>query len=147
MNIVERFMAYAAAFEDAYASDDWSKLDPYFTADAVYETIAEPPFGGCVEGRDAITANFRQVCGAFDRRFDSRTVELLTTPVDRGGNVWFRWAAVYTLAGAPTLRMEGEETAVFAGDRIRRLEDRMPIETVQRTQAYLAEHDGQLKPL
>ena len=146
MNIIDRFTAYAAAFEDAYAGDDWAKLDPFFTEDAVYETFAEPPFGGSIDGREAIKAHFRQICTAFDRRFDSRAVELLTPPVDRGGTVWFRWAAIYTLAGAPALRMEGEETAVFEGDRIRRLEDRMPPATVQSTQAYLAEHGAKLKP-
>jgi hypothetical protein len=147
MSIVDRFNAYAAAFEDAYASDDWSKLDPFFTEDAVYETFADPPFGGLIEGREAIRANFQQICAGFDRRFDSRAVEFLTPPVDRGGKVWFRWAAIYTLAGLPALRMEGEETAVFEGDRIRRLEDRMPAATVQSTQAYLAEHGAKLKPL
>jgi len=147
MSIVDRFTAYAAAFEDAYASDDWSKLDPFFTEDAVYETFADPPFGGLIEGREAIKAHFKQICAAFDRRFDSRTVELLTPPADRGGKVWFRWAAVYTLAGAPTLRMEGEETAVFEADRVRRLEDRMPAATVQSAQSYLAEHGAKLKPL
>jgi len=146
MNIIDRFTAYAAAFEDAYAGDDWAKLDPFFTEDAVYETFAEPPFGGSIAGREAIKAHFKQICTAFDRRFDSRAVELLTPPVDRGGTVWFRWAAIYTLAGAPALRMEGEETAVFEGDRIRRLEDRMPPATVQSTQAYLAEHGAKLKP-
>ena len=147
MSIVERFTAYAAAFEDAYASDDWSKLDPFFTEDAIYETIADPPFNGSVAGREGIKTHFKQFCAGFDRRFDSRAVELLTPPVDRGGAVWFRWAAIYTLAGVPALRMEGEETAVFAGDRIRRLEDRMPTATVQGTQAYLAEHGAKMKPM
>ncbi|HVM95226.1 MAG TPA: nuclear transport factor 2 family protein [Candidatus Acidoferrales bacterium] len=147
MNIVERFTAYAAAFEDAYASDDWSKLDPFFTDDAVYETFADPPFGGAVVGRAAIKAHFKQICASFDKRFDSRAVEMVTEPSDRGGSVWFRWAAIYTLAGAPTLRMDGEETAIFDGDRIRRLEDRIPTTSVQTTAAYLMEHGAKLKPL
>ena len=45
MDMTQRFLGYAAAFEVAYATDDWSHLDPFFTADAVYETLAEPPFG------------------------------------------------------------------------------------------------------
>jgi hypothetical protein len=44
-------------------------------------------------------------------------------PLEKDGGVWMRWAATYTLASAPDCRMEGEERAVFAGDRIRRLED------------------------
>jgi len=147
MNIIDRFAAYAAAFEDAYASDDWSKLDPFFTEDAVYDVVAEAPFATSIAGRESIKAYFKQICTVLDRRFDSRSVEMLTAPVDRGGAVWFRWAATYTLAGAPNLRMEGEETALFAGDRMRRLEDRIAAETVRSTQTYLAEHDTKLKPL
>jgi len=146
MNIMERFTSYAAAFEAAYATDDWAVLDPFFTDDAVYETFAEPPFGTCNEGRDAVKAGFKQIVDAFDRRFDSRTVEMLEGPVERAGSVWFRWAAIYTLAGAPPLRMEGEETAVFAGDRIRRLEDRIPAAVGQLVLTYLAEHGSKLKP-
>ena len=44
MGMTDSFLAYAAAFEDAYATDDWSKIEPYFTEDAVYETFAEAPF-------------------------------------------------------------------------------------------------------
>ena len=145
MSITERFIGYAAAFEEAYATDDWSKLDPFLTDDAVYETFAEPPFGNRVEGRTAVKAAFKQLCGGFDRRFDSRAVEMLEGPTERNGTVWFRWAATYTLAGAPPLRMEGEETAIVAGDRIRLLEDRMPTTVGQHVLAYLAEHGSKLK--
>jgi len=36
MSITERFMAYAADFEKTLAGDDWSRLAPYFSEDAVY---------------------------------------------------------------------------------------------------------------
>ena len=39
---LERFGQYAAAFEQAFESDDWSVLEPYFTEDAVYESSASP---------------------------------------------------------------------------------------------------------
>ncbi len=146
MSNMQRFMSYAAAFEDAYATDDWSKVASFFTEDAVYETFADLPFGGRIEGREALMASFKQVLDTFDRRFDSRSVEMLEGPTERDGTVWFRWAAVYTLAGAPALRIEGEETAVFEGDHIRRLEDRWPSAESQRAQTYLGEHAGKLKP-
>jgi hypothetical protein len=146
MSLTDRFLAYAAAFEDAYASDDWSKVEPFFTVDAVYETLADAPFGGRYEGRAAILAYFKQSCDSFDRRFDSRAVEMLEGPTERAGHVWFRWAATYTLAAAPALRFEGEETAVFAGDRICRLEDRIPAASSGQTLAYLGAHADKLKP-
>ena len=39
MSILERFNAYAEAFEVAYANDDFSVLEPFFTEGAVYETL------------------------------------------------------------------------------------------------------------
>jgi len=146
MDTTQRFLAYAAAFEVAYATDDWSHLDPFFTEDAVYETLADPPFGNRSEGIEGVKAAFKQVVTGFDRRFDSRAVEIVEGPIDRNGTVWFRWVATYTLAGAPALRMQGEETAVFAGDRIRRLEDRISAADGQQVLAYLAEYGSKLKP-
>jgi len=59
MSLLDRFQAYAAAFEDAYKSDDWSRLEPYFTDDAVYEIPGGPPLGVCHEGRAAILEGLR----------------------------------------------------------------------------------------
>jgi ketosteroid isomerase-like protein len=146
MTIIDRFLSYAAAFEEAYASDEWSKIDAFFTEDAVYETFAAPPFGNRVSGRDVIKRHFKQSCDAFDRRFDSRAVEVVAGPAERDGNVWLRWAATYHRAGAPDLRMEGEETAIFDGQRIRRLEDRIASSEGERILAYMGEHEGKLKP-
>jgi len=146
MDIVQRCLGYAAAFEKAYETDDWSHLDPFFTEDAVYETLAEAPFGNRSEGREGVKAAFKQAVTGFDRRFDSRAVEMVEGPIERNGTVWFRWVATYTLAGAPPLRLRGEETAIFAGDRIRRLEDRISAADGQQVLVYLAEHGGKLRP-
>ena len=51
MGTIDRYLAYAAAFEEAYASDDWSTLDPFFTEDAVYEL--SPPRRSAGSMRDA----------------------------------------------------------------------------------------------
>ena len=37
MSIVDRYQAYADAFEQSYEDDDWSHVEPFFTEDAVYE--------------------------------------------------------------------------------------------------------------
>src|SRR6185295_9414185 len=126
MDPIARFVGYAAAFEESYASDDWSKLDPFFTEDAVYQPLAA--FGGPIEGREKLKAAFKSMVDSFDRRFASRAVEVLEGPKLRDGAVWFRWLATYTLAGAPPLRMVGEEIVQFEGERIRQLEDRMSEE-------------------
>jgi len=147
MGKVDRYLAYAEAFEEAYASDNWSKLEPFFTEDAVYEFVAPAPFGGKFEGRAAVLAQFKNSVNGFDRRFDSRAVEVREGPIEKDGGVWMRWAATYTLAGAPDCRMEGEERATFTGDRIRRLADSMTDAEAGRAGAYFAQHGSKLKPM
>ena len=98
MGMIDRYLAYAAAFEEAYASDDWSKLEPYFTEDAVYEFIAPAPFGGKHDGRAAVLEQFKNSVNGLDRRFDSRAVAALEGPIEKDGAVWMHWTATYALA-------------------------------------------------
>ena len=121
MSLAERFAQYAATFEEVYKRDDWSLLDEYFTEDAVYETFADPPFGGVLEGRDAIFSQLKTILDTFDRRFESRDLKLIDGPNEQDGAVWIRWRVTYRVGTAPALVIEGEETAHFEGDRIRRL--------------------------
>lgn len=144
MGLTDRFLAYAAAFEESFADDDWSRIEPYFTEGAVYETKADPPFGGVQTGRVAVLAQLKQALDGFDRLFSTRTLELLEGPTGTNGEVWFRWAAVYTLADAPDLRIEGEERVTYDGDRISRLEDTIPADSVARATAYMGEHAAKL---
>ncbi len=147
MNPIDRFSEYAAAFEDVYKSDDWSVLEPYFTEDAVYEILGGPPFAGRYEGRDAILGYLKLSVNGFDRRFDTRELDLLEGPLERDGGVWMRWRVTYRVAGAPDLVLPGEETAWFEGDRIRRLEDRFGPEAGPTSQQYFEAHGEKLKPV
>lgn len=144
MTATDRFVAYAAAFEEAVKSDDWSALEPFFEEEAVYEVALGPPLGGRFEGRPAILAYFKNVLDGFDRRFESRAIELLEGPREQDGAVWIRGRAVYRAAGVPELVLDLEETAHFEGERIRRLEDRYEPAMEKALQAYLAEHGAKL---
>jgi ketosteroid isomerase-like protein len=144
MSSIPHFARYAAAFEQAYASDDWSQVAPFFTEDAVYEAQLPAPLGGRFEGRDAILAYFRFVLDGFDRRFASREVELVEGPREQGDSVWLRGRARYTAPGLPDLAFELEETAWFADGRIRHLEDRYDGATVRALEAYLRVHGPRL---
>lgn len=144
MDDVERFGAYAAAFEKAYAEDDWASLEPFFHADATYDAGLPGLLGGVVEGRDAIFAWFDRVLNGFDRRFASRTVSVLAGPELRDGAVWVRGRAAYTAKGAPDLAFDLEETARFEDGRIRHLADRYEATTRQAMDAWLAAHGARL---
>jgi hypothetical protein len=147
MNDVERFEQYAADFEVAFESDDWSVVERHFAEDAVYEILAGPPMGGCYEGRDAVLASMKQTLDGFDRRFDSREVTFLEGPEMRGDSVWVRALANYAVAGAPVLAVEGEETATFDGGRIIRLEDRYPEGIADAVLQHLNAHGAKLHPV
>ena len=145
MTITTRFMEYAAAFEEAFESDEWSKVGTFFTDDGVYATVGPPPFGTRAEGRAAVLAGFKQALDAFDRRFDKREVSVLEGPIERDPRtLWFKWLGIYRRAGLPDLRMEGEETAVFEGQHIKHLEDRFTPATAERIAGYVAAHGATL---
>ena len=139
-----RFGQYAAAFEKAFVNDDWSVVEPFFTEDAVYEVELDPPMGGRFEGRDAILAYFKQILDDYDRRFESREIEILDGPREEGDSVWLRGTATYRSPGVPPIVLELEETAHFDGDRIRRLEDAYDPSMKERIAAYLKEHGAKL---
>ena len=147
MGTIERYVAYAAAFEEAYANDSWSQLEPFFTEDAVYVSVAPAPFGGEYKGRTAVLTQFQNSANDFDRRFTSRKLEMLEGPIEKDGGVWIRCAIIYTLTNAPDCRIEAEERAVFSGDRISRLEDLITEAVIERVGAYLAQHGAKLKSM
>ena len=68
MSNLERFQAYANAFEETYADDNWQRLDEFFTADAVYASGD----GTEAVGRDQVVARLRDGVNGLDRRFTSR---------------------------------------------------------------------------
>ena len=146
MSLIARFAKYAAAFEEAYKSDDWAALAPYFAEDAVYEIHGVPaPLGGRFEGRAAVLAYFKSVLDGFDRRFESREIALVKGPREEGRSVWIRGKVTYVAAGAPTLVFELDETTTFdAQDRISRLEDRYDDETISALTEYLRTYGEKL---
>jgi hypothetical protein len=143
--VIERFGAYAMAFEQVMTSDDWSAIEPFFTEDAVYETNAVAPFDGHWEGRAAVLKALKDSLDGFDRRCASRTPEIVEGPVEKDGGVWIRFRVVYALDGAPDFVLEGEETARFEGDRIRHLADHYTDEMNRTLTAWYAEHGDKLR--
>lgn len=144
MSVIPHFMKYAAAFEQAYASDDWSLAAPFFTDGAVYEAQLPVPLGGRFEGRAAILAYFKFVLDNFDRRFASREIGLISGPREDGDSVWLRGSARYTAAGVPGLYFELDVHVAFDGDRIRSMEDSYDQATIAELETYLREYGAKL---
>jgi len=117
MSITDRYQAYADAFEESYEDDDWTRIEPFFTEDAVYEGDPED-----ARGRAAVLAKLKGGVDAFDRKMDSRTPDF-QAPTAEGDTVSVNWKVTYTKADCPDLVITGQEIAVFEGDRIALLRD------------------------
>jgi len=141
MSHIARFVAYAAAFEKSYESDDWSFVEPFFAEDAVYDT-GIPLVDGVTrfEGRPAVIGYFKSVLDAFDRRFDSRELALLEGPIENGSTVRIRGSATYRAAGVPDFALVLDEIVTFAGDLIIHLEDVYDDAMKASLERHLAEH-------
>lgn len=118
MSNLEQFQAYAAAFEESYADDDWQRLEIYFTADAIYA----PGDGTEAVGRDQVLARLRDGVNGLDRRFDSRVLEA-TPPSSQGDTVSLSWQLTLSITGTPDVIATGVEHATYTNGTISRLED------------------------
>ncbi len=144
MDLVARFQEYADAFEEVFENDDWYRLEPYFTEDAVYEIHAQAPIASRHEGRDEVFVALKVSLDNNDRRFDSRDLEVTEGPEIRDGGVWLRWRVRYTLDGTPGVELEGIETAYFEGDRISLLEDTFTDESQKGFFEFLSKYGSTL---
>lgn len=137
MTILDRYRAYADAFEESYEDDDWSRIEEFFTEAAVYE--GDPD----AQGREAVLAKLKGGIDAFDRRMDSRTPDFDAPTVD-GDTLEMKWRVTYTKSGAPDLVISGTEVAVFDGDRIARLRDVFDPEAEKNMGQWMTAHGALL---
>ena len=138
MSIPDRYQAYADAFEESYVDDDWSRIEEYFTEDAVYE--GDPD----ARGREAVLAKLKGGVDGFDRKMDKRIPEF-QTPTVEGNTLQMRWTVTYEKAGAPDLVISGVETAVFEGERIALLRDQFDPDAQKGMGAWMAKHGAKLQ--
>ncbi len=139
MSILDRYRAYADAFEESYVDDDWSRIGPFFAENAVYEGEPED-----ARGREAVLAKLKNGVDSFDRRMDSRSPDF-QTPTVEGDTLTMKWTVTYTKAGLPDLVISGVETAVFEGDRIVLLRDTFDPVAQKRFEQWLAKHGATLQ--
>lgn len=139
MSITDRYQAYADAFEESYEDDDWTRIEPFFTEDAVYEGDPED-----ARGRAAVLAKLKGGVDAFDRRMDSRTPDF-QAPTAEGDTVSVNWKVTYTKADCPDLVISGQEIAVFEGDRIALLRDVFDPAALESMGEWMATHGSKLE--
>ena len=125
MSPLEQFFAYAMAFEQTYDDDDWSRLEPFFAPDAVYE-VRNSALACRLEGRQAILAGLRKSLDGFDRRLAKRTLDVIDGPHEQDGAVSIGWTGTYVVPGEAPLVLRGRSTAHYRDGLIRELIDEYP---------------------
>lgn len=123
MNLLEIFKTYEADYEKTFVDDRWSRLERYFTEDAVYQTYGAA--GRRTKGRDKIFRRLRSELDAFARRCHRRRVMTTSGPEVDGNRVLRSWVVTFHVDGAADLMIEGSERISFIGDRIAMLEEEL----------------------
>ena len=122
MENLTRFMAYAADFEKTLVDDDWTRLRPYFAADAVYE-VKSDAFACKLTGPDAIFKGMKKSLDGFDRKFDGRGIAVLEGPDVEGDTMRMRWTVTYTKAGKTPYVLPGRSEVRYRDGKIAALID------------------------
>ena len=149
MTAEECVMGYAAAFEETYSDDDWSRLERFFAEDATYE-VRGGPMACTIAGRDAIFRGIKKSLDGLDRRSDARRITLLSGPETHsfadGEHVTLRWEVGYDFPSAASIAFAGETVATVVGDRIVRLVDSYADAEGDKLSAWLADHARDFDP-
>ena len=122
MEIIQQFLAYAGEFEKTLADDDWTRLQPFFNADAVYEVKAEV-FGCRLVGPQAIFAGMKKSLDNFDRKFPKRDIEVTSGPEVDGDEMRMAWQVTYCKDGLPPYVLRGRSVVRYADGKIAYLSD------------------------
>ena len=137
------FMDYAAAFEQTYADDDWSRLTGFFPEDTTYEVLGGPM--ACkITGREAVFAGLKKSLDGLDRRCDERKLELTDGPnlVDAGetAEVSLAWSVVYQYKEAPKVSLPGRSIFNIANGVIVAMRDEYDDGEMQAVGAWMLEY-------
>ena len=107
MTPAELLVAYAADFEASFIDDEWTRLEKYFAADAVYEVKGIANFNCRIEGPTAIFAGMKKSLDGFDRKLESRTIAITSELDATDDTVELDWKVTYTKTGAPPFELIG----------------------------------------
>ncbi len=141
-DVLERFVAQGRDFERTFLDDDWSRMEQHFAVDAVYETLG--PGAERYAGR-------AEVLGACATRSPTSIVDAtrarLSPRQGHSGKALKskkEWACTFTLRGAPDLRIEASERAVYKGDLIELLQERLTPQSRRSLNTWIAAYGARL---
>lgn len=144
---VQVFMDYAAAFEETYVDDDWSRLTPFFHEKARYQ-VRGGPMACEIEGREAIFRGLKKSIDGLDRRFDERIIEISDGPhVTKGQDgeeVSIGWLVTYRRGDAPKIGIPGRSVFTVVDGRIAAMRDEYDDMAMAPVGAWLQQYGADL---
>jgi len=145
MNTLERFMAYAADFEQTLLDDDWSRLEPYFAESSVYR-VESDAFGCELTGPAAIFAGMKKSLDGLDRRFTDRTIALTDGPHVEGDELRMAWTVTYGKDDLPPFVLRGQSQARLRDGKLELLVDSFDERVSAELRAWMQETGMQVEP-
>lgn len=137
------FMDYAAAFEETYIDDDWSRLAPFFSEEATYE-VRGGPLACKLEGREAIFAGMKKSIDSLDRRCSERKIDLVEVPKvtssAAGQQLSVGWHVDYQYGDAPRAGFAGRSVATVVNGVIVALRDEYTEEEMANFGTWMQQH-------
>ena len=137
------FMDYAAAFEQTYVDDDWSRLTQYFSEGATYE-VRGGPFACKISGREAIFTGLKKSIDGLDRRCINRQLELVDGPnvvgTENGHEISIGWNVIYQYGDAPKMTLPGRSVFNISGGLIVGMRDEYDDKKLGSVGAWMVEH-------
>lgn len=145
MENLTRFMQYAADFEKTLGDDDWTRLRPYFAADAVYEVRAET-FGCRLTGPEAIFTGMKKSLDGFDRKFEGRTLKVTEGPELDGDWLRMAWVVTYRKTGKTPYVLRGRSAVRYRDGAIVELVDSYDASVAAEGAAWMQQNGILLDP-
>ena len=137
------FMDYAAAFEETYIDDDWTRLLQYFPEDASYE-VRGGPMACQISGREAVFAGLKKSLDGLDRRSLQRQLEVTDGPhvasTGDGSEVSLGWNVIYHFKEAPEMTLPGRSVFNIANGVIVAMRDEYDDSELAAVAAWMREH-------
>lgn len=141
------FLAYANAFEETYADDDWSRLTPYFADNATYE-VTGGPLACKIEGPEAIFTGLKKSLDTLDRRCDERKIDVTGAPeirsTDEGEELCIDWKATYVYKGLPPTGFAGRSVATVSNGVIVSMRDEYTEEAMNGFLQWVKDNNADL---
>ena len=141
--VTKVFMDYAAAFEQTYVDDDWSRLTQYFSEDANYE-IRGGPMACKISGRESIFTGLKKSIDGLDRRCTDRQLELTDGPnivgTDAGHEISIGWNVSYRYGDTPQMTLPGRSVFTIVDGVIVAMRDEYDDKEMGAVGAWMLEY-------